>query len=204
MKATCTNNKGSYDCKCKAGFSGNGYKCKGKLRLGPNGELFIRLSELRSWNVRRLAQLSSSEWVSIVQHVLSVCFRWMRRLKIVSETNFDLHMRRTKLINKKFVWWCIFSLVGLKLLFGLIRSVLKFDVWPNRRSLPSSARPKRFGWRGPSENVSWPRIGHRSEFTEREWENAVQGLGKDRPKLEFGSSYEKLNVWPRPSVMFTI
>ena len=37
MKATCTNNKGSYECKCKAGFSGNGYKCKGKLRLGPGG-----------------------------------------------------------------------------------------------------------------------------------------------------------------------
>ena len=48
MKATCTNNKGSYECKCKAGLSGNGYKCKGKLRLGPNGELFIRLSELSS------------------------------------------------------------------------------------------------------------------------------------------------------------
>ena len=29
--------------------------------------------ELSSWKVRRLAQLSSSKWVWIVQHVLSVC-----------------------------------------------------------------------------------------------------------------------------------
>ena len=45
------------------------------------------------------------------------------------------------------------------------------------------ARPNRFGSRGPSENVRpFPtrllRIRHRSELTERDWENAVQGLGK--------------------------
>ena len=41
------------------------------------------------------------------------------------------------------------------------------------------ARPKRFESRGPSENVFCarsPRIRHRSELTERGWENAVQGL----------------------------
>ena len=44
-----------------------------------------------------------------------------------------------------------------------------------------SARPKRFGSRGPIENVfpdRSPRIGHRNELTERDWKNAVQGLGK--------------------------
>ena len=66
----------------------------------------LRLSNIKSsWNVRRLAQLSPSEWVWIVQHpdVLSVCFRWIEHLKIVFETNFDPHMQRTKLINKKIV-----------------------------------------------------------------------------------------------------
>ena len=41
------------------------------------------------------------------------------------------------------------------------------------------ARPKRFESRGPSENVFCARstrIRHRSELTERGWENAVQGL----------------------------
>ena len=44
-----------------------------------------------------------------------------------------------------------------------------------------SARPMRFGSRGPIENVTDrpPRIRHRNELTERDWENAVQGLGKD-------------------------
>ena len=66
----------------------------------PNVELFMRrtkLNELRSWKFRRLAQLSSSEWVWIVQHVLSDFFRRIERLKIVSGTNVDLYMRRTKL-----------------------------------------------------------------------------------------------------------
>ena len=49
-----------------------------------------------------------------------------------------------------------------------------------------SARPKRFGSRGPMENVRpfpdrSPRIRHRNELTERDWENAVQGLGKCTP-----------------------
>ena len=39
------------------------------------------------------------------------------------------------------------------------------------------ARPKRFGSRGPSENV--PRIRHRSELTERDWENAIQVSYRD-------------------------
>ena len=45
-----------------------------------------------------------------------------------------------------------------------------------------SARPKRFGSRGPSEDLfpaCSPHIRHRSELTERNWENVVQlGLGK--------------------------
>ena len=48
------------------------------LRPRPNVELFMRqtkLGELSSRKVSRLAQLSSSEWVWVVQHVLSVCFR---------------------------------------------------------------------------------------------------------------------------------
>ena len=50
------------------------------------GEIFMRwtkFSELSSWNVWRLPQLSSSEWVWIVQHVPSVYFRRIKeRLKI--------------------------------------------------------------------------------------------------------------------------
>ena len=44
-----------------------------------------------------------------------------------------------------------------------------------------SARPIRFGSRGPSEAVPArsPRTRHRSNQTEA-WENAVQGLGKDQ------------------------
>ena len=60
--------------------------------------------ELSSWKVRRLAQLRSPEGVWIVQHVLSVCFRRIERLRIVSETNVDPHMQRTKLRNWKFEW----------------------------------------------------------------------------------------------------
>ena len=44
------------------------------LRPSPNVELFIRrakFSELPSWKVRRLPKLTSSEWVWIIQHVLS-------------------------------------------------------------------------------------------------------------------------------------
>ena len=45
-----------------------------------------------------------------------------------------------------------------------------------------SSWPERFGSRGPCENVRAfpalsPRIRHRNELTERDWENAVQGLG---------------------------
>ena len=48
-----------------------------------------------SWNVWILAQLSLPERICIVQYILSVGFRWIKRLKIVSGTKFDLHMRRT-------------------------------------------------------------------------------------------------------------
>ena len=41
----------------------------------------------------RLNEFGSSE------HVLSVCFRLIEHLKIVSKTNVNLHMRRTKLIT---------------------------------------------------------------------------------------------------------
>ena len=46
-----------------------------------------------------------------------------------------------------------------------------------------SSRPKHFGSRGPCENARpfparSPRIRHRNELTESDWENAVQGLGK--------------------------
>ena len=46
-----------------------------------------------------------------------------------------------------------------------------------------SARPKHFRSSGPGEDVRplparSPRIRHRSELTERDWENAEQGLGK--------------------------
>ena len=50
------------------------------LRPRPNVELFMRrtkLSELRSWKVRRLAQLSSSEWVWIEQ-IDRMCQDWLR------------------------------------------------------------------------------------------------------------------------------
>ena len=45
-----------------------------------------------------------------------------------------------------------------------------------------SSRPKRFGSRGPCENVfsaRSPRIRDQNELTARDWENAVQGLGND-------------------------
>ena len=47
-----------------------------------------------------------------------------------------------------------------------------------------SGRPIRFWSRGPSEEVgAFPvrslRIRHRSELTEKAWENAVQGLSKE-------------------------
>ena len=77
------------------------HKMNQTLSPKPNVEIFMRrtkLIELTSWKV--LAQLSSSEWIWIVQHVLSVCSRRIERLKIVSGTNVDFHMRRFKLIIK--------------------------------------------------------------------------------------------------------
>ena len=51
-----------------------------------------------------------------------------------------------------------------------------------------SERPKHFGSRGPGENVKMfparsPRIRHRSELTERDWENGVQGLDNLSPSI---------------------
>ena len=55
-----------------------------------------------------------------------------------------------------------------------------------------SARPKRFGSPGPSENVRpfparSPRIRHRNELTDRDWENAVQRLGKGISRTDLWS-----------------
>ena len=33
VNAQCSNTRGSYSCRCKVGFSGNGKTCKGLLRL---------------------------------------------------------------------------------------------------------------------------------------------------------------------------
>ena len=70
--------------------------------------------------------------------MLSVCFRWIERLKIVSGTNVDLHARRNKLRNKNFFDVYLASLGRkfiygrLRLLFGLIQLVgstrPKFDI----------------------------------------------------------------------------
>ena len=78
------------------------FGCTRRMSLRPNVELFMRatkVTEWSSWKVRRLAQLSSTEWVWIVQHVLSVpfCFRRTERLKIVYARKVNLHRRRTKL-----------------------------------------------------------------------------------------------------------
>ena len=56
-----------------------------------------------------------------------------------------------------------------------------------------STGPKRFGSRDPGENASSPppcspRIRHRKVLTERDWENTVQGLGKDE-------TYRVLKWW---------
>ena len=99
----------------------------------PNVELFMRgtkLGELSLWNVRRLAQLSSSEWVWIVRHVLSV-------YKIDSGANVDLRMRRNKLTDFKHLYGNAylassgrqFIKIELKLLFNWSDSVDWFDAF---------------------------------------------------------------------------
>ena len=71
------------------------------LRPGPNLKLFTGRAKLRGLVMKspttRLAQLSLSEWVWIVQHVLSVCFRQIECLRIVTGTKVDVHVWRTKL-----------------------------------------------------------------------------------------------------------
>ena len=66
-------------------------------------ELFLRrtkLSELSSWKVRRLAQLSLSEWDRPTRSIrLLQTDRTSHGLKILSWTNVHLHMRWTKLLN---------------------------------------------------------------------------------------------------------
>ena len=90
------------------------------------------------------------------------------------------------------------SAMSIKVLSFLPSSVVLKHAWTiHQRKWRSSclvprphysARPKRFESRGPSENVfraRSPRIRHRSELTERAWENAVQGLS---PCLYGGTS----------------
>ena len=60
-----------------------------------------------------------------------------------------------------------------------------------------SSRPKRFGSRGPCENVfparsSW--IRHRNELTERDWENTVQGLGNDSSMSALADQEEQVEI----------
>ena len=52
-----------------------------------------------------------------------------------------------------------------------------------------SARSKRFGSRCPSENV-------RSELTERDWENAVQGLGKEHARWHVATTSRGSKITP--------
>ena len=71
-----------------------------RVRPAPNAEHFLKWTKLRElslWQVQRLSELSSFEWVWIVQHVPSVCFRQKEPLKIVSGTNVHLQMRGTLL-----------------------------------------------------------------------------------------------------------
>ena len=44
--ATCTNNEGSFVCKCKTGFSGDGVTCNGTYTLSPKFVLFSSLHKL--------------------------------------------------------------------------------------------------------------------------------------------------------------
>ena len=94
-----------------------------------------------SWDEPILSGSYKFVWMSLDRSARSVLFACFRRIDMtfvdrLRDKNFDLHMRRTKLI----VWKCIFSLVRekFKLLFGLIQLIgstrPKFDVWPNRRS----------------------------------------------------------------------
>ena len=73
--------KNFLELSCTIRYSSNFQE--GKLRRRSDVELFRRqtkLSELSSWKIRHPAHLSSSEWVVIVQRVLSVCFRKMDML----------------------------------------------------------------------------------------------------------------------------
>ena len=100
------------------------HKMNQTLGPKPNVEIFMRrtkLIELTSWKV--LAQLSSCEWVWIVQHVLSVCSRRIERLKIVSGTNVDFHMRRSKLIIKHVYHNVYLASFGRKFLTDLIQLI---------------------------------------------------------------------------------
>ena len=89
--------------------------------------------------------LGSSEWVWIVQQCSIRLLRRTELLKIVSGTNVDLHLhlRRTKLRNKKFVWYTILSLVRENIyqnsFFCLIQLIgskhPKLDVWPMHQTI---------------------------------------------------------------------
>ena len=97
------------------------------VRPWPNVELFVRrtkLIELSSWKLSSTSGSVKFVWISFDRRTRSI------RLKVISEANVDLYMRRTKLIYKKFVWWCIFSPARS----GENRHVLEFDFRPNGRT----------------------------------------------------------------------
>ncbi len=110
-----------------------------KERPGPNVELHVKrtkLSELSSWLVRRLTQLSSSDWIKIDQQVLSVCFSRIERVKIDCGRNVDLSFHETDLTkNSLHLHDNVFLASKYSFLLLWIWDG-RFDVWPNGRALP--------------------------------------------------------------------
>ena len=80
--------------------------------------------------VFKFMKSSTSGSVKFVWISLDRPSRRIERLKIVSGTNVDLHMRRTKLIYTQIVWWRIFSPARS----GENRRFLEFDFQPNGRT----------------------------------------------------------------------
>ena len=73
-------------------------------------------------------------------YVLSVCFRLIERLKLVSGTNVDLHMRQTKLINlKKLYDKCLLSLFRGRKFIAI--AFVTIQPWLVRRVLSSTSDP---------------------------------------------------------------
>ena len=113
-----------------------------------------KLRELSSWKVRRLAQLSLSEWVGIVQHAPSVCFRRiLERLKTClwdkrRSSHATNQTEKLKIFMMKYILASFrrkFIYGWLKLLFGLIQLIGStrpmFDAWPSLRSCPLPISP---------------------------------------------------------------